>query len=108
MEFPDLSPVPPRPSKTLKGVGLRPRRSVSASHTGAAHIAFDRGDGLGLRGFKTFAAHYPTPLNHCVRFVAVVADGLTQHSLPGGRYPLPVPDFHRLNQISFSWRTPSD
>jgi len=39
--------------------------------------------------------------------VAVVADGLTQHSLPGGRYPLPVPDFHRLDQISFSWRTPS-
>jgi len=40
--------------------------------------------------------------------VAAVADGLTQHSLPGGRYPLPGPDFHRLNQISFSWRTPSD
>jgi DDE domain len=47
------------------------------------------GDGLGLRGFKTFAAQYPTPHNHCVRFVAAVADGLTQHSLPGGRYPLP-------------------
>jgi len=39
--------------------------------------------------------------------VAVVADGLTQHSLPGGCYPLPGPDFHRLDQISFSWRTPS-
>src|SRR3954465_12990338 len=25
------------------------------------------GDGLGLRGFKTFAAQYPTPHNHCVR-----------------------------------------
>jgi hypothetical protein len=65
------------------------------------------GDVLGLRGYKTFAAQYPTPHNCCVRFVAAVADGLTQHSLPGGCYPLPGPDFHRLDQISFSWRTPS-
>ena len=28
-----------------------------------------------------------------------------QHSLPGGRYPLPGPDFHRLERASFSWRT---
>jgi hypothetical protein len=33
--------------------------------------------------------------------VAAVADGLTQHSLPGGRYPLPGPDFHRLEHASF-------
>ncbi len=26
---------------------------------------------------------------------------LTQHSLPGGRYPLPGPDFHRLEPASF-------
>src|SRR5208282_425975 len=26
---------------------------------------------------------------------------LTQHSLPGGRYPLPGPDFHRLERASF-------
>src|SRR5207245_9188292 len=25
----------------------------------------------------------------------------TQHSLPGGRYPLPGPDFHRLDRASF-------
>src|SRR5271166_1562253 len=24
----------------------------------------------------------------------------TQHSLPGGRYPLPGPDFHRLDRVS--------
>ena len=29
----------------------------------------------------------------------------TQHSLPGGRYPLPGPDFHRLDRTSFAWRT---
>ena len=28
-----------------------------------------------------------------------------QHSLPGGRYPLPERDFHPLDHASFSWRT---
>jgi hypothetical protein len=28
-----------------------------------------------------------------------------QHSLPGGRYPLPGRDFHPLEHASFSWRT---
>ena len=31
-----------------------------------------------------------------------------QHSLPGRRYPLPGPDFHRLDRASFSWRTCDD
>jgi len=26
---------------------------------------------------------------------------MTQHSLPGGRYPFPGPDFHRLDHTSF-------
>src|SRR5271165_874135 len=34
-------------------------RSVDALHGGAAHIAFGTGDGLGLRDFRTFAAHIP-------------------------------------------------
>lgn len=29
----------------------------------------------------------------------------TQHSLPGARYGLPGPDFHRLDRASFAWRT---
>src|SRR6266702_6865935 len=29
----------------------------------------------------------------------------TQHSLPGARYGLPGPDFHRLDHASFAWRT---
>jgi hypothetical protein len=33
---------------------------------------------------------------------------IPQHSLPGGRYPLPEPDFHRLDRASFAWRTRTD
>src|SRR5882724_2564846 len=29
----------------------------------------------------------------------------TQHSLPGARYGLPGPDFHRQDHASFAWRT---
>lgn len=28
-----------------------------------------------------------------------------QHLLPGGRYPLPGPDSHRLERASSAWRT---
>ena len=28
-----------------------------------------------------------------------------QHSLPGARYGLPTPVFHRLDRASFAWRT---
>src|SRR3954454_10290166 len=33
---------------------------------------------------------------------------IPQHSLPGGRYPLPGPDFHRLDRASFAWRQRTD
>jgi hypothetical protein len=45
-----------------------------------------------------------TPYDHCVRF-AVVVTFHEQHSLPGGCYPFPGPDFHRLDRASFAWRT---
>ena len=46
-------------------------------------------------------------LNGPPRTIAVYASwptspAVTQHSLPGGRYPLPRPDSHRLDQISLS------
>src|SRR5438552_11849424 len=49
-------------------------------------------------------------LNSPPRTIAVYASPwalppTTQHSLPGGRYPLPGPDFHRLDRASFAWRT---
>src|ERR1700688_2488944 len=46
-----------------------------------------------------------TRLNSPPRTIAVYASpwslpSTTQHSLPGGRYPLPGPDFHRLDHAS--------
>src|SRR6476646_7067852 len=36
-----------------------------------------------------------------------LSPGVTQHSLPSGRYSLLGPDFHRLDRASFAWRTHS-
>jgi len=49
-------------------------------------------------------------LNSPPHTIAVYASPLTspsktQNSLPGGSYPLPGPDSHRLDHASFAWRT---
>ena len=62
---------------------------------GAAHVAFD-GWKVSASATLRFRGSIATPHDRCVRFAAAVADERTQHSLPGGRYPLPAPDFHRL------------
>ena len=51
-----------------------------------------------------------TRLNSPPHTIAVYASSSpspagTQHSLPGGCYPLPGPNFHRLEHASFAWRT---
>src|SRR6266849_5621499 len=52
---------------------LRPRQSVSPSHRGTAHVAFDVAYRLGLCGIMAFAAQQHTPHNRCVRFAPAVA-----------------------------------
>ena len=47
----------------------------------------------------------PTPHTITVYASSWSSPSTTQHSLPGGRYPLPGPDFHRLDRASFAWRT---
>ena len=47
----------------------------------------------------------PTPHTITVYASPWSSPSPTQHSLPGGRYPLPGPDFHRLDRASFAWRT---
>src|SRR5271165_667996 len=47
----------------------------------------------------------PTPQTITVYASPWSSPPTTQHSLPGGRYPFPGPDFHRLDRASFAWRT---
>src|SRR3954447_23275284 len=47
----------------------------------------------------------PTPHTIAVYASLWSSPSTAQHSLPGGRYPLPGPDFHRLDRASFAWRT---
>ncbi len=47
----------------------------------------------------------PTPQTITVYASPWSSPSTTQHSLPGGRYPFPGPDFHRLDRVSFAWRT---
>ena len=83
---------------------LRPRQSAGASHNGAGHVAFDVTYRLGL------CVLCLSRLNSLPHTIAVYASprsspSATQHSLPGERYPLPAPVFHRLDRASFAWRT---
>ena len=57
------------------------------------------------------AGLYLSRLNNPLHTIAVYASPspmIPQHSLQGGRYPLPGPDFHRLDRASFAWRTQTD
>src|ERR1700680_4060849 len=50
---------------------------------------------------------WPNPTPHTITVYASPCSSppTTQHSLPGGCYPFPGPDFHRLDRASFAWRT---
>src|SRR5512133_3645117 len=50
----------------------------------------------------------PTPHAIAVYASRPPSPGVTQHSLPSGRYSLLGPDFHRLDRTSFAWRTHSN
>jgi hypothetical protein len=47
----------------------------------------------------------PTPHTIAVYASPLPSPAAAQHSLAGGRYPFPAPDFHRLDRASFAWRT---
>src|SRR6202011_2742800 len=47
----------------------------------------------------------PTPHTITVYASPWSSPSTTHHSLPGGCYPFPGPDFPRLNRASFAWRT---
>ena len=72
--------------------------------SGAAHVAFDTIDRLGPCEIAISWLN-PTPHTIVVYALPRSSPSTTQHSLPGGRYPLPGPDLHRLDRASFAWRT---
>src|SRR6266480_6838165 len=51
------------------------RQGVSTSHSGAAHVAFERMKTLGPCNVRSFEAQSHTPCNRCVRFAPTVASG---------------------------------
>jgi hypothetical protein len=74
------------------------------SQNGPAHVACGGSQRLGLRDFDVFEAQY-SPRRLAVYASRPPSPTTPQHSLPGGRYSLPGPDFHRLDRASFAWRT---
>jgi hypothetical protein len=98
----ETSQVPTR-SLTAR-TDLRLRRSDGPSQNGPAHVACGGSQRLGLRDFDVFEAQY-SPRRLAVYASRPPSPTTPQHSLPGGRYSLPGPDFHRLDRASFAWRT---
>ena len=80
----------------------RPRGSDSTSHNGAAHIAFDAYDRLGLRDLIDFEAQSYTPADRCVRFAVAVTDNYAILATGRPATALPVPVSHRLERASFA------
>ena len=74
------------------------------SQNGPAHVACGSSQCLGLHDIEFFRAQY-NPRRLAVYASRPSSPTTPQHSLPGGRYPLPEPDFHRLDRASFAWRT---
>jgi hypothetical protein len=61
--------------KEIKDELRRRMQGVNTSHSGAAHVAFDRANGLGPCIVVPFVAQPHAPHGCCVRFVTVVAGG---------------------------------
>ena len=85
---PEVSQVPTR-SLTAR-TGLRLRWSDGPSQNGPAHVACGGSQRLGLH-VKVFGAQY-SPRRLAVYASRPPSPMIPQHSLPGGRYPLPGPD----------------
>jgi hypothetical protein len=69
--------------------GLRLRRSGGPSPDGPAHVACGGSQRLGLHGTESFEAQY-SPRRLAVYASRSPSPTTPQHSLPGGRYLLPV------------------
>jgi hypothetical protein len=83
--------------------GVFDHDGVSAPCIAVPHILPSAlGDGLGLRHFQNFRGSISHPTQLLCTLRGRRRRRATQHSLPGGCWPLPGPDLHRLDQISLS------
>jgi hypothetical protein len=71
-------------------------------HNGAAHVAFDGYERLGLRDFIDFKAPSHIPSDRCLRSAVAVTDGSATLATGRSATALAVPVFHRLYHASFS------
>ena len=102
----DSSPVP----RQLRLLAFLPRPGIATATAGQMRsprfhrdpfvrdVASDPG--------RATAPRITTPPHTIVVYASPRSSPSTpQHSLQGGRYPLPGPDLHRLDRASFAWRT---
>jgi hypothetical protein len=88
----------------IRDVAPDPGRAT-APRLAAPHVSPSTDENVSAPAILSLSWLTPTP-----RIIAVYASprsspSAPQHSLPGGRYPLPGPDLHRLELASLAWRT---
>ena len=103
---PDRRPPRFRRVPFIRDVAPDPGRAT-APRIAAPHVSPSTDENVSAPAILSLSWLTPTP-----RIIAVYASprsspSAPQHSLPGGRYPFPGPDLHRLELASLAWRTPS-
>jgi len=90
----------------IRDVALDPGRATAPRLT-APHVLPSTDENVSAPAILSLSWLTPTPHIIAVYASPRSSPSAPQHSLPGGRYPLPGPDLHRLELASFSWRTSS-
>ena len=88
----------------MRDVALDPGRA-SEPRIAAPHMLPSTDENVSAPA--TLSLSWLTPTPHLLAAYASPwsSPSTSQHSLPGGRYPLPGPVFHRLDRASLAWRT---
>jgi hypothetical protein len=98
-------PLAPAKWRTRPGSKIRTARPASIRASRASRSQPPEASSPATRTLRSaFEAQY-SPRRLAVYASRPSSPMIPQHSLLGGRYPLPGPDFHRLDRASFAWRT---
>ena len=88
----------------VRDVALDPGRATTPRVT-APHMLPSTDNNGSAPAIFSISWLNPTPHTIAVYASPLPSPAAAQHSLAGGRYPFPAPDFHRLDRASFAWRT---